>query len=91
MEKIPMEWVEKLFVCMEQFYGKKWSTMLGKIPVESWKVIWQSGLTGLDYDTIKRTLVHYKQDSKKFPTSFPPHQMDFFHKAKNLRSMWNNA
>lgn len=87
MDKIPMDWIDKLFLCMEQFYGEKWYKMLGTIKPELWKSMWQSALTGLDYNTIKKTLKYYQWESKKHPGYFPPHHLDFYHKAKC--STWN--
>jgi hypothetical protein len=82
MEAIPPEWIDKLFNCMELFYGNRWTSKF-KVPhsLEFDKAIWRSGLTGLTYDQIKNALVIYKR-SAKVTHSFPPHVMEFFRMAK---------
>lgn len=82
MEKIPKEWVDKLFNCMAEFYGERWTRYFGKPHLESfYKAIWQSGLVGLSYEQIKHALVLCKR-SALHPSIKPPHVMEFFRFAK---------
>lgn len=77
-----MEWVDNLFICMEQFYGDRWSHPLKNPLTESfYKTIWQSGLMGLTYDEIKKALLLCKRSALN-PSISPPHVMEFFRYAK---------
>jgi|SRR6478736_10320591 len=83
MEAIPTEWVDKLFTCMAQFYGERWTLPLKQPRVEDfYKTVWKGGLTGLTYDEIKTQLLRCKKDAEH-PAARPPTVMDFFHYAKN--------
>lgn len=92
MEKPPMEWVDKLFNCMSEFYGAKWTDRLGKAPEDLVKTVWQSALQGLTYDEIRGALVLLKQAAKS-NGAIPPHQLEFFHIAKGRKQpdIYNNA
>lgn len=82
MEAIPQEWVDKLFVCMEEFYGDRWKQSFNKPHMEStYKMMWKNGLCGLNYDQIKYQLQRCKRHSKD---SFarPPLVTEFFKYAK---------
>ncbi len=82
MEKPPMEWIDKLFICMEQFYGTRWTKQFNKItPEDLFKTIWQTGLQGLTYEQIKRALVYLKRAAES-NYSLPPHHLEFFRYAK---------
>lgn len=84
MSAIPMEWVDKLFTCMAQFYGERWTKPLAKPTTEDfYKTIWKGGLTGLSYDEIKTQLLRCKKDAEH-ASARPPTVMDFFHYAKNI-------
>lgn len=84
MEKIPMEWVDKLFLCLKEFYGEKFSFKDEKTESLA-KVVWQSALVGLSYDEIKRALIFCKWQAKHRPSITPPHQMEFFRYAKEVQ------
>ena len=80
-----MEWVEKIFNCMELFYGDRWSKLYqepGK--KEFYVMIWHSGLTGLTYEQIKSALILCKKDSS-IRGRAPPHAMEFFRMAKESK------
>lgn len=79
MEAIPMEWIDKLFTCMGEFYEKRWSAKEGYA-----KTVWKSALQGLTYDEIRGALVLFKQAAKN-PISMPPHQLEFYHVAKGRK------
>lgn len=83
MEKPDMEWIDKLFNCMAEFYGTRWTKQFGKsLPEDLLKTVWQSALTGCSYDEIRGALVLLKQSAKS-PMSLPPHHMEFFRFAKS--------
>jgi hypothetical protein len=83
--KPPMEWVDKLFNCMELFYGTRWlSQFREKTPIQFYKQMWQSALTGLTYDEIRNTLVLLKRTAQN-PASSPPNQLDFFFFARGIK------
>lgn len=71
-----MEWVEKLFNCMEMFYGERW-----KSKSDLAKTVWQSALQGLSYDEIRNALVIYKRESRNKRYQ-PPDVFQFFKRAK---------
>lgn len=83
MDKPPMEWIDKLFTCMTEFYGDRWTKKFDSgHPVDLYKAIWQSALTGLVYDEIRCVLVLLKQSSKSYASN-PPTQLEFYRSAKN--------
>lgn len=79
-----INWIDKLFTCMEQFYGERWTKQFQKkTHAESFtKTQWKSALTGLSYEEIKQALVFYKWEAKNKPHLHAPHQLEFFHTAK---------
>lgn len=82
MEKIPTEWVDKIFNCMTIFYGERWTEPLKKPQVESFnKLMWRNGLIGLTYDEIKNALKLCKRSALDKSVK-PPHVMEFFRYAK---------
>ena len=79
---IPMDWIDKLFQCMEQFYGYRWTKQFEKPLSEDFnKKMWKSGLEGLNYNEIKATLQVLRRHALD-PNNKPPHQMEFFKWAK---------
>lgn len=86
MDKPPMEWIDKLFTCMEEFYGERWTKSYGREPFKSMgKTMWQSGLTGCSHDQIRSVLVYLKRAAQD-PRAIPPHQMEFHHFAKGYKT-----
>lgn len=78
MERIPMEWIDKLFVCMAQFYGERWTKQFTMTHSEAFaKTMWQSALTGVGHDEIKKALLLLKRAAEE-PGSVPPHQLEFY-------------
>ena len=80
MEKPPMEWIDKLFNCMETFYGERWTKRYQGIESLA-KTVWQSALQGLTHEEIKRALVRFKREAEKL-SSLPPGYMELFCYAK---------
>jgi hypothetical protein len=82
IEPIPIEWIDKVFNCMNEFYGERWSNRYPKESlIDLAKVQWHSALFGLDYDQIKKGLLLCRRHSKD-PRVQPPHQLEFFRYAK---------
>ncbi len=84
MEPILDEWIDRLFGCMDEFYGERWSkTFKNDSHKDFHKTIWKNGLSGLKYDQIKRTLYYYRGQAKK-ESSFPPLVTEFYHYASDV-------
>jgi hypothetical protein len=82
MEKTAIEWVDKIFNLMAEFYGERWTTIFnGACPESAYKLMWQSALTGCTYDEIRNVLIFLRRASKN-PFARPPHHMEFFRYAK---------
>lgn len=82
--EIPDEWVDKLFNCMELFYGERWTRAFkGKHVEKFYKAIWKSGLYGLSHDQIKRGLGYCKKMAETSHT-MPPHVLEFHRYAKGI-------
>jgi len=84
MDKPDMQMIDKLFHCLHQFFGIRWSKQFDRwytIPMA--KVIWQTALTGLSYDDIKRALVSLQQSARSDAAKAPSH-MEFFTFARQL-------
>jgi hypothetical protein len=82
MEKPSMESIDKLFNCMREFYGERWTRQFDRwLPEDLVKTQWQSALQGCTYDEIRGALVLLKQAAKS-PASIPPHHLEFYHFAK---------
>lgn len=83
--EIPQEWIDKLFNCMESFYGEKWTIGLNEpYKIARYKTIWRSGLRGLTYDEIKQELVRQKHIASEIPMALPPHVLEFYRYAKKM-------
>lgn len=77
-----MEWVDNIFLCMEQFYGDRWNDLYPDDKMLlSKKIVWQSSLHGLKYDEIKETLRLLRRAAKD-PHAKPPHALQFWQYAK---------
>lgn len=82
MTEIPMEWIDKLFNCMQLFYGERWDEIINyHNRKDQLKMVWKNGLQGLCYEQIKDVLIHCKRHSQD-KSAIPPHVMEFFHYAK---------
>ena len=84
MEKTPMEWVDRIFVLMEQFFGDKWTDPLkDDYYRQMYKMNWQTGLTGLTKEEIKKALKVCKYISVS--SQLPPNVVEFYHYSKGIR------
>lgn len=84
MEKTPREWVDRIFVLMEQFFGDQWTASLkDDHSTEIHKVNWQTGLMGLTKEEIKKALKVCKYLSLNYQK--PPNLVDFYHYSKGIR------
>lgn len=82
MEKIPTEWVDRIFNCMTEFYGKRWEKNFTTTYSEDFlKTIWWNGLTGLTYDQIKGALILCKRAAQELYNN-PPNVIEFYLYAK---------
>jgi hypothetical protein len=85
MEKPPMEWIDKLFNCMKEFYTERWTRIFKNEAFEAlFKTIWQSALQGLNYEQIRDALVFYKRQSRIGGIK-PPSPVQFCILAKYLK------
>lgn len=84
-ERIPDEWIDKLFDCMAEWYGERWTRQLGNHITKGFvRTVWQNGLVGLSHKDIKAALILCRRHSQT-PGVHPPHVVEFFHYAKGLR------
>lgn len=82
MEKPDMEWIDKLFLCMTDFYAERWSRQFDRwLPESLLKTQWQSALQGLTHEEIRGVLVLLRQAAKN-PTAMPPNHVEFYNFAK---------
>lgn len=82
MNPIPEEWIDKLFLCMTQFFGDRWYDQFKRKNDEKfYKEIWKNGLCGLSYDEIKNTLLKYKKFAEN-GNCIPPYVTEFFSVAR---------
>lgn len=82
MESIPTEWVDKIFNCMNLFYGDRWTSFFNEPHLEEMhKAIWKCGLVGLKYEEIKAALVFCKASAFDHRHTIP-HVMEFYRIAK---------
>jgi hypothetical protein len=84
MNPIPDDWIDKLFVCMQEFYGQRWEALFHRKNDQNfYKTMWKNGLAGLEYDQIKDALKLYKQYAKD-EHSKAPYVTDFYQTAKGF-------
>lgn len=82
MDKPNMEWIDRLFNCMSEFYVERWTKQFTKsMPEDLLKTIWQSALTGCTYDEIRGVLVLLRQAAKN-NAAIPPHHLEFWSYCK---------
>jgi hypothetical protein len=84
MDKVPMEWVDKIFDYMGAFFGKEWTNPLeikGRLDIV--KTQWQTGLVGLNKEEIKKGLAITRCMAKN--KQLPPNIIEFYFYSKGLR------
>ena len=82
MEKPPLEWIDKIFVLMSEYFGDKWiDRVTGRLDIH--KLMWQTGLTGLNRDEIKSGLFVSRNLARN--NQLPPNVIEFYHYAKGIR------
>lgn len=82
MDKPKMESIDKLFNCMADFYGTRWTMQFDRwLPETLLKCQWQSALQGLTHDEIRGVLVLLRQAAKN-PHANPPDHLEFYTFAK---------
>lgn len=87
------EWIDKLFDCMDKWYGERWnrqftepkSKVFSDYRIRYYKSVWKNGLRGLSYFEIRDALKLYKRAALD-PKTFPPTCMEFFRNAKSKTS-----
>lgn len=80
-----MESIDKLFNCMADFYGTRWTKQFDRwFPEALAKCQWQSALQGLTHDEIRCVLVLLRQEAKN-PYISPIGYMEFYSRAKEKR------
>lgn len=84
MERIPMEWVDKIFDYMTSFFEETWTIPLekpGRLSIA--KKQWHTGLIGLTKDEIKKGLAICKCMAKN--AQQPPNVIEFYYYSKGVR------
>lgn len=85
MEPIPDEWIDRLFGCMHEFYGDRWTKLYkNAYQISLYKTIWKNGLHGLSYDQIKGALRYYRRLSHYNKQFLPPLVTEFYHYASDV-------
>ena len=78
-EKIPVEWIDRIFKRLAEAYGDRFVTLFNsETAIDLERLRWQSGLIGCTADEIKRTLDLCRIGKIKDP----PHVIEFFHYCK---------
>jgi hypothetical protein len=82
-EKLPIEWVERIFVRLAEIYGVLWTRLLlSPNQIEFLKSTWCAALSGLTAPEIQKALTR----CQAFPHEMPPNQIEFYHYAKGVRT-----
>jgi hypothetical protein len=90
MEAIPPDWIDKIFNCLAEWYGDRWTRLIKKPHEESYlKTIWLNGLHGLTYDEIKNALRLCRRHAEN-KTMPPPHVLEFYRYAKGTGEPYIN-
>lgn len=80
--KLPLEWVDRIFMRLESIYGDKWKELLpneGK--KQLYQKIWSTGLSGLKATEIQKALDACRSGDKYYP----PTHIEFYHYAKGIK------
>lgn len=82
IEAIPMEWVDKVFALLDEYFGQSWSYLI-KDKEHQMKLQWQHGLMGLNREEIKSGLFVARNMARN--KQLPPNVIEFYHYSKGLR------
>lgn len=83
MDKIGLDVIDRLFTCMQQFFGSRWDIIFrGDSNKQLVRTIWQTSLQGLTEDQIRTALKLVKANLAQFPNSYPPTPMEFYRIAR---------
>lgn len=78
VEKPDTECIDKIFNCMKEFYGDRWSKQFSKSqPEDVFKTMWLSALVGCSYAEIRAVLILLKRAAQN-PSAKPPHHLEFW-------------
>lgn len=83
MDKLPVEWVAKIFNYLDDFFKEAWRQLYPEDRINIAICQWQSGLLGVTPDQIKKALAISKCMAKDGLQ--PPNVMDFYLYAKGLK------
>lgn len=85
-EKVPIEWIDRIFKRLAEAYGDSFVTRFNSTTaIDLERVRWQSGLIGCTADEIKHTLDLCRLGKIKDP----PNVMEFFHYCKgNMKATY---
>ncbi|HEX4373880.1 MAG TPA: hypothetical protein VHZ50_11310 [Puia sp.] len=79
-----MEWIDKIFDLMQDFFEEEWSKSFKyKEDMSISKTVWQNGLLGLTKDEIKQALLISRNLARNKQS--PPNVIEFYHYGKGLR------
>lgn len=84
MEKVTVEWVDKVFDYMAQFFGDEWNNLFSDTRrLDMAKQVWQNGLAGLYKDEVKKGLAICRVMARN--KTLPPNIMDFYLYSKGIK------
>lgn len=83
MEKIPKEWVDRLFELMTEYFQERWTDQFKGRDLDSYKLLWQNGLMGLNKEEIKSGLFVARSIART--NELPLTVIDFFHYSKGIK------
>lgn len=81
MYELPMDWIDRIFMRLQNIYGERWIKWYGHPKYQSlFKLIWSHGLFGLTSNEIRKAIV----ELSGYPYSAMPTLINFYHCAKGL-------
>lgn len=82
MEKLPREWVERIFERLECVYKERWAIKYNDPAIRDLLITqWSSGLAGLSSNEIRKALAI----CERYPYDAIPTVIEFYHYAKGYR------
>lgn len=83
MEKLPVEWIAKIFNYLDDFFKEEWRQLYTEDRINISIRQWQSGLLGVTADEIKKGLAICKCMAKN--AQKPPNVIEFYYYSKGLK------